>query len=270
MEVLRGLQRCAGPALRAGAWSCAEGPWRPPCALPAGECVRMVRQLEEETGESVRYIILPTFGYEHKVGRGGWASVGQGAASPRPLVLFLLLLLRMARMAARMGGRGAGCGCNCGLSGWRASGWAGTRVPLAVRHAGATRLGLGSRACRCRFTAHRCLQIFVGPFSRRFPKAQVWVAPRLVRPAAGARGLRRSCPWCIARCCAAAPIACHCSPLPLRRLPSRCTPSRGCGLACPPVQPVELAHQPAAPVLRHLPHRRAAQRRRLGALGGRN
>lgn len=38
---------------------------------PAGECVRMVRQLEEETGESVRYIVLPTFGYEHKVGAGG-------------------------------------------------------------------------------------------------------------------------------------------------------------------------------------------------------
>lgn len=73
-----------GPAPRAGAWYCAEGPWRPPCALPAGECVRMVRQLEEETGESVRYIILPTFGYEHKVGRGGWALVGQGAARLAP------------------------------------------------------------------------------------------------------------------------------------------------------------------------------------------
>lgn len=27
----------------------------------------MVRQLEEETGEKVKYIVLPTFGYEHKV-----------------------------------------------------------------------------------------------------------------------------------------------------------------------------------------------------------
>ena len=37
------------------------------CTPPAGECVRMVRQLEEETGEKVKYIVLPTFGYEHKV-----------------------------------------------------------------------------------------------------------------------------------------------------------------------------------------------------------
>lgn len=31
---------------------------------PAGECVRMVRELEQETGEKVKHIVLPTFGCE--------------------------------------------------------------------------------------------------------------------------------------------------------------------------------------------------------------
>ncbi len=38
----------------------------------------MVRQLEEETGEKVKYIVLPTFGYEHKVRggvQGGWSDL---------------------------------------------------------------------------------------------------------------------------------------------------------------------------------------------------
>ena len=30
----------------------------------AGECVRMVRELEQESGEEVKYIVLPTFGCE--------------------------------------------------------------------------------------------------------------------------------------------------------------------------------------------------------------
>ncbi|KAL4432811.1 hypothetical protein ABPG77_008137 [Micractinium sp. CCAP 211/92] len=43
------------------------GLWVHAPIAPTRECVRMVRQLEEETGQSVRYIILPTFGYEHKI-----------------------------------------------------------------------------------------------------------------------------------------------------------------------------------------------------------
>ncbi|EFN58377.1 hypothetical protein CHLNCDRAFT_140272 [Chlorella variabilis] len=43
------------------------GLWVHAPIAPTRECVRMVRQLENETGEAVKYIVLPTFGYEHKI-----------------------------------------------------------------------------------------------------------------------------------------------------------------------------------------------------------
>ena len=46
----------------------------------------MVKQMEEETGEEVKYVVLPTFGYEHKV--GGWGGPGRllGAVHARALM----------------------------------------------------------------------------------------------------------------------------------------------------------------------------------------
>ncbi|PRW18341.1 lysine--trna ligase [Chlorella sorokiniana] len=43
------------------------GLWVHAPIAPTRECVRMVKQLEQETGEKVKYIVLPTFGYEHKI-----------------------------------------------------------------------------------------------------------------------------------------------------------------------------------------------------------
>ncbi|KAI3435565.1 hypothetical protein D9Q98_001630 [Chlorella vulgaris] len=45
----------------------AGGLWVHAPIAPTRECVRMVRELEEETGERVQYIVLPTFAYEHKI-----------------------------------------------------------------------------------------------------------------------------------------------------------------------------------------------------------
>ena len=107
----------------------------------------MVRQLEEETGEKVKYIVLPTFGYEHKVrGRGaGWmVRPGRVVAAARSLA------------AGTMHGRLTG-------GPWPSSrGWSPHVHPLTT------------------LPQLPYLQIFVGPFSRRFPKAEVWVAPRWV------------------------------------------------------------------------------------------
>lgn len=82
----------------------------------------MVRQLENETGEAVKYIVLPTFGCEG----AAWLVIDMPAkcADVRPSPAF------------------APC-CPTVLH------------PRADEH-----------------------KIFVGPFSRRFPKAEVWVAPR--------------------------------------------------------------------------------------------
>ena len=116
------------------------GLWVHAPVAPTTECLFLLRELDAP----VEHIILPTFAYEHKV--GGWGLLYCSGAATAGLGL-----------GRQHAGGGPACCCLCGL---------------APR---------GLTSCKCLpaqgLPGNPSLQIFCGPFSRRFPKAKVYVAP---------------------------------------------------------------------------------------------